>query len=98
MPATSKESTVHKKSQSRSVKKTRPEQSDVRSVSDARLGRILGQLCRKAETALTERSLPEKSRKAIEKVCVLAKEAIQQQPMTIAPAGAKKKTARKIPR
>jgi len=68
---------------------------DVRSLSDARLGKILGKLRKNAEDAMSAEGLPEKTKKAMEKVCALAQEAIRQQPVPL-PNVPKKRTSAKL--
>lgn len=87
------------KSRKKSVRKEGKQTSsscDVRSLSDARLEKILGKLCKNAEDAMSAHGLPEKSKKAMEKVCALAKEAIQQQPVPLQAASKRKASVKRI--
>jgi C4-dicarboxylate-specific signal transduction histidine kinase len=90
-----KDARSRKKSLRKDVKQS-SSSCDVRSLSDARLEKILGKLCKNAEDAMSAPGLPEKSKKAMEKVCALAKEARQQQPVALQ-AGPKRKTSVKRP-
>jgi len=62
------------------------------SLSYARLGKTLGRIHKNAENAMNTEGLPEKTKKAIAKVCTLVEEAIQQQPK---PLPAKRRTSSK---
>lgn len=90
-----KDAKSRKKSLRKDVKQS-SSSCDVRSLSDARLEKILGKLCKNAEDAMSAHGLPEKSKKAMEKVCALAREARQQQPVPLQTAP-KRKTSVKRP-
>jgi hypothetical protein len=77
-----KETKTRKKSVRKDVKDG-TSSCDVRALSDARLGKILGKLRKNAEDAMSAEGLPEKTKKAMERVCALAQEAIQQQPVPL---------------
>lgn len=64
------------------------------SLSYARLGKTLGRIHKNAENAMNTEGLPEKTKKAIAKVCTLVEEAIQQQPKPLA-ATQKRRTSSK---
>jgi hypothetical protein len=64
------------------------------SLSYARLGKTLGRIHKNAESAMNTEGLPEKTKKAIAKVCTLVEEAIQQQPKPL-PATQKRRTSSK---
>ena len=87
--------TKPKKKSVRRDKKDGASLCDVRSISDARLGKILGKLCKNAEDAMSTQGLPDKTKKAMERVCALAKEAIQQQPVPLQVVTKRKTSAKK---
>lgn len=83
-----------KKSSQRPRKRACSRKENVRTASEARLTRILGSLSRTAEDALVSQDLSEKTKKKIERVCQLARTALEQQPTRLAeepPARAPKK-------
>ena len=65
-------------------------------VSEARLTIILDTLSKTAEDALSSRDLSDKTKKKIERVCRLAKSALDQQPtrLTASPSKTSKRQAR----
>lgn len=66
-------------------------------VSEVRLKRILGNLSKAAEEVLLTKEFNDKTKKKLEKVCSLAKEAIDQHPTSFssAPSG---KSVNRLPR
>jgi len=90
--------TKGKKKSVRKLPKDGASSCDVRAVSDARLGNILGRLCKNAESAMNAQGIPEKTKKAMEKVCALAKEAIEQQPMPLRIAPQRKTSIKRTSR
>lgn len=81
------------KSARRSSRRAAPPKSDVRSVSDQRLEKLLGRLHKSAEAAAASSELSDKTRKTLQTVCRLAKEAKDAQPTPLPRASARKKTA-----
>jgi len=81
------------KSARRSSRRAAPPRSDVRSVSDQRLEKLLGRLHKSAEAAAASTELSDKTRKTLQTVCRLAKEAKDAQPTPLPRASVRKKTA-----
>jgi len=73
-----------KKTSQRPRRRACSRKENVRMVSEARLTRILGSLSRTAEDALSSQDLSDRTKKKIERVCQLAKTALEQQPTRLA--------------
>ena len=79
---------------SRKPKSVKKVSKNVIKVSEARLKRILGNLSKTAEEVLLTKDFNDKTKKKLEKVCSLAKEAMDQHPTSFSSAPPNKSVVR----